>query len=84
MAVQKRRTVISGIGGLIGVSGLGMGSVLAGTGDEVRRRRAPLEVMSCNIHGGIRSDGVYDLRSIAAVIEAADPDVVALPEVHDQ
>ena len=84
MAAQKRRSVLSGIGGLIGASGLGTGSVLAGKGDDAPGRRAPLKVMSFNIHGGIRSDGVYDLRSIADVIEAADPDVVALQEVHDQ
>lgn len=84
MAAQKRRAVLRGIGGLIGASGLGTGSGLAGKGDDVPRRRAPLEVMSFNIHGGVRSDGIYDLRSIADVIEAADPDVVALQEVHDQ
>lgn len=84
MAAQKRRTVLRGVGGLIGAGGLGMGSTLAEKGDEAPGRRAPLKVMSFNIHGGIRSDGVYDLRSIANVIEAADPDIVALQEVHDQ
>lgn len=84
MTTKKRRTVLSGIGGLIGVSGLGTGSAFAGTGDDALGRRAPLKVMSLNIHGGVRSDGVYDLRSIADVIEAAGPDIVALQEVHDQ
>lgn len=84
MAAQNRRAVLSSIGGLIGASGFGTGSARAGKGDDAPGRRAPLKVMSFNIHGGIRSDGVYDLRSIADVIEAANPDVVALQEVHDQ
>jgi endonuclease/exonuclease/phosphatase family metal-dependent hydrolase len=83
MAIQKRRAVLRGIGGLISAGGLGTGSALAEKSDAPGRRN-PLKVMSFNIHGGIRSDGVYDLRSIADVIEAADPDIVALQEVHDQ
>lgn len=84
MTTQKRRAVLRGIGGLISAGGLSTGSVLAGKGDNAPGRHTPLKVMSFNIHGGIRSDGVYNLRSIADVIEAADPDVVALQEVHDQ
>lgn len=84
MATQKRRTVLSGIGGLIGANGLGKGLTLAGTGDDALGRRAPFKVMSLNIHGGVRSEGVYDLRSIADVIKATDPDAVAFQEVHDQ
>lgn len=46
-------------------------------------RTAPvtLRVMSYNIHHGEGTDGVFDLERIAAVIEAQDPDLVALQEV---
>ena len=40
-----------------------------------------LRVMTCNIHHGEGTDGVFDLQRIAALIEAADPDLVALQEV---
>ena len=42
---------------------------------------APLRVMTYNIKHGHGNDGVLDLERAAAVIEAADPDVVALQEV---
>lgn len=38
-------------------------------------------VMSYNIHHGEGTDGVIDLERIAAVIRAAEPDLVALQEV---
>lgn len=81
MNYPTRRTVLGGIGGLIGTAGAG--TALA-TDDDRGARRAGLDVMSYNIHGGIGTDGTYDLKRVADVIAAADPDVVALQEVHDQ
>lgn len=43
--------------------------------------RQPLRVLSYNIQHGEGTDGVYDLRRIADVIRAVDPDVAALQEV---
>jgi len=40
-----------------------------------------LRVMTYNIHHGRGMDGVIDLKRIAAVIKAAEPDLVALQEV---
>lgn len=40
-----------------------------------------LRLLTYNIHGGIGTDRVFDLKRIAAVIEGTDPDVVALQEV---
>ena len=40
--------------------------------------------MTFNIHGGVGCDGVYDLERIAAVIRDAQPDYVALQEVHSR
>lgn len=43
--------------------------------------RAPLRVLSYNIHHGEGTDGKVDLPRLAAVIKAARPDLVALQEV---
>ena len=40
-----------------------------------------LRVLSYNIHYGQGNDGVYDLERLAAVIQQAKPDLVALQEV---
>jgi endonuclease/exonuclease/phosphatase family metal-dependent hydrolase len=40
-----------------------------------------MRVMTYNIHSGVGIDGVLDLGRIAGVIEAAQPDLVALQEV---
>jgi len=40
-----------------------------------------LRILCYNIHYGQGNDGVYDLERLAAVIKAADPDLVALQEV---
>ncbi|MHB1344929.1 MAG: endonuclease/exonuclease/phosphatase family protein [Thermoleophilia bacterium] len=48
--------------------------VEAGTGDSVR-------VMTFNLHNGFATDGRLDLEALARVIEAEDPDIVALQEV---
>lgn len=84
MKSPTRRKVLGGIGGFIGAGTVGASSALAQEGDDAPGQRAPLRVMSYNIHNGIGTDGVYDLRRIADVIAAVDPDVVALQEVHDQ
>ena len=42
----------------------------------------PLRVLTYNIHHGAGRDGVYDLQRIADVINAANPDLVALQEVE--
>lgn len=80
----NRRTVVNGIGGLIGASAIGTTSATAQKGDDTPGRRSPFRLMSYNIHNGIGTDGVYDLQRIADVIADVDPDVVALQEVDDQ
>jgi endonuclease/exonuclease/phosphatase family metal-dependent hydrolase len=42
----------------------------------------PLRVLTYNIHHCQGRDGVYDLQRIADVINAAQPDLVSLQEVH--
>jgi len=42
---------------------------------------APMRVLCWNIHHGVGMDGQLDLKRIARVIAAANPDVVALQEV---
>ncbi|MEU6080415.1 endonuclease/exonuclease/phosphatase family protein [Streptomyces sp. NPDC047108] len=44
-------------------------------------RHVPLRVVSYNIHSGIGSDQVFDLRRTAETIRALDADVVGLQEV---
>lgn len=80
---QNRRSILGSIGGLIGVRTIGTSSAFA-EDDTAPGKRASLKAMSFNIHNGIGSDGVYDLKRISEVIESVDPDVVALQEVHDQ
>lgn len=41
----------------------------------------PLRVLTYNIHHSEGRDGVFDLNRIASVINAADPDLVALQEI---
>jgi len=40
-----------------------------------------LRVLTFNIHGGLGTDGAFDYERLAAVIRAAEPDLVALQEV---
>lgn len=80
----NRRTVVNGIGGIIGASTIVTNTSLAQEKDDSPGRRSPFRMMSFNIHNGIGTDGVYDLQRIADVIADVDPDVVALQEVHDQ
>ncbi|MBA3480822.1 MAG: endonuclease/exonuclease/phosphatase family protein [Pirellulales bacterium] len=42
----------------------------------------PLRILTYNIHNGAGRDGVYNLQRIADVINAANPDLVALQEVE--
>lgn len=84
MKNSPRRDVLRGIGGIVGAGIVGTNSAVARNDEEHANRDVPLTVMSFNIHGGIGTDSVYDLQRIADVIEAVDPDVVALQEVHDQ
>ena len=58
---------------------IGLSALLAAVGAD--EGPATIRVLSYNIHHGRGADGVVDLGRIAAVIEAADPDVVALQEV---
>ncbi len=46
--------------------------------------RPPLRVLCYNIHHGEGTDGKVDLPRLAAVIRAANPDLVALQEVDDR
>lgn len=41
----------------------------------------PVRVMTLNLHNGFATDGRLDLEALARVIEAEDPDIVALQEV---
>jgi endonuclease/exonuclease/phosphatase family metal-dependent hydrolase len=43
--------------------------------------RAPVRLMSWNIHGAVGRDGCYDLDRVLAVIARNDPDVVSLQEI---
>ncbi len=43
---------------------------------------AEVKVMSFNIHGGIGTDGVYNLQRIADTIRNSGADVIGLNEVH--
>ncbi len=43
--------------------------------------RFPLRVMTYNLHNGFDTDGHLGMEALAAVIEAQEPDVVALQEV---
>jgi endonuclease/exonuclease/phosphatase family metal-dependent hydrolase len=80
----RRRQFIKGLAAT-GMFGVGVGStpsVLASDHQQIPEgRQHPLRVMSYNIHRGAGTDGNYNLRRVADVISAADPDVVALQEV---
>ena len=41
----------------------------------------PVRVMTLNLHNGFATDGRLDLEALACVIEAENPDIVALQEV---
>jgi endonuclease/exonuclease/phosphatase family metal-dependent hydrolase len=43
-----------------------------------------VRVMTWNIHGGIGPDGLHDLERMLAVIQRADPDILALQEVDSR
>jgi endonuclease/exonuclease/phosphatase family metal-dependent hydrolase len=40
--------------------------------------------MTWNIHGGVGPDGLHDLQRMLAVIERADPDILALQEIDSR
>jgi endonuclease/exonuclease/phosphatase family metal-dependent hydrolase len=46
--------------------------------------RSTVRVMTWNIHGGIGPDGLHDLERMLAVIQRADPDILALQEVDSR
>ncbi len=48
---------------------------------SARAAENELRILCYNIHYGQGNDGVYDLERLAAVIQAVDPDLVALQEV---
>jgi endonuclease/exonuclease/phosphatase family metal-dependent hydrolase len=43
-----------------------------------------IRVMTWNIHGGIGTDGRFDLARVVRVIQAHDPDIMALQEVDSR
>jgi endonuclease/exonuclease/phosphatase family metal-dependent hydrolase len=48
---------------------------------ELKEGHRPLRVLTYNIHHGRGTDGKYDLKRIAKVIESQRPDIVGLQEV---
>lgn len=46
--------------------------------------RKTIRLLSWNIHGGIGSDGRFDLARIVRLVERHDPDVIALQEVDSR
>jgi endonuclease/exonuclease/phosphatase family metal-dependent hydrolase len=48
---------------------------------SARAGEGELRILCYNIHYGQGNDGVYDLKRLAEVIKAVDPDLVALQEV---
>ncbi|NSW92220.1 MAG: endonuclease/exonuclease/phosphatase family protein [Firmicutes bacterium] len=52
-----------------------------GIGSSATATAATIKVMTYNIHSGIGTDGVLNLDRIASVIQAENPDIVALNEV---
>lgn len=59
-----------------------LGLVITGVVDAATPSR--IRVLCYNIHHGEGTDGVIDLTRIAAIINAVEPDVVALQEVDDK
>lgn len=53
-----------------------------GASDAPQAEARPLRVLTYNIHRALGKDGQYDLARIASVINAANPDLVSLQEVH--
>jgi endonuclease/exonuclease/phosphatase family metal-dependent hydrolase len=56
-------------------------AALAGALQPTLADARPLRILTYNIHHGAGRDGVYNLQRIADVINAANPDLVALQEV---
>ena len=71
---MNRRTFLAVGGGLAAATVAGCQS---GAGDAGH----PLRVLTYNLHHGEGTDGRIDLPRIAAVVRAAEPDLVALQEV---
>ena len=46
--------------------------------------RSTVRVMTWNTHGGIGPDGLHDLERMLAVVQRADPDILALQEVDSR
>jgi endonuclease/exonuclease/phosphatase family metal-dependent hydrolase len=60
---------------------LGVAALVASVGVSAADAR-PLRILTYNIHHAAGRDGKYDLARIASVINAANPDLVALQEVE--
>lgn len=61
-----------------------LASVLLLAGAAAAAPPATVRVLTYNVHHGEGTDGKIDLPRIAAVIKAADPDLVALQEVDNK
>jgi endonuclease/exonuclease/phosphatase family metal-dependent hydrolase len=46
--------------------------------------RPIVRAMTWNIHGGVRPDGVHDLRRVVALVQRHAPDIVALQEIDSR
>ena len=57
---------------------------VAGRGAVTASSRSTVRVMTWNIHGGIGPDGLHDLERMLAVVQRADPDILALQEVNSR
>ncbi len=80
--IDRRQFLTMGGAAITGVMGTRTTTALSiGVQDGSMGPRQPIRVLSYNIRHGMGTDGVYDLRRVAAVIRAVDPDVVALQEV---
>lgn len=78
---STRREFTTGVTAAVGAGTLGV-SARRVTGQESgERSQGRLSVMTFNIHHGAGSDGVYDLRRVAGIVWAADPDIVGIQEV---
>lgn len=78
---SRRRFIAASGAAAVGTFGLNTVPTLAEAQNSSEDRQQSLQVLCYNIHSGRGTDGAYDLRRVADVIESVDPDIAALQEV---
>ncbi|MEO3753457.1 endonuclease/exonuclease/phosphatase family protein [Streptomyces sp. B6B3] len=93
MAGRRGRALLTALAGTLAVLAAGAGDAGGAAPTSAAAPRAaasgpaalatPLRVLDWNVQGGQGTDGVIDFDRIIEVIQAEDPDVVTLQELHD-